>query len=140
MRFKGKVAGWFYGIMCFGAAVCVPILIVSIWIEPNLFGAAVSLLVLIFVESLCLSIIIRNYVEFQNEALLIVFGFIKKRIPFEEITTLSVTTDPSSSLAASLDRIKIKTKSKGAIMISVMDKIDFFHEMQNRNPHIIIIP
>ncbi len=39
MRLKGKVAAWFYGIIFFVAAVEVPILIVSVWIEPNLFGA-----------------------------------------------------------------------------------------------------
>lgn len=138
MRLKGKVAGWFYGIIFFVAAVEVPILIVSVWIEPNLFGAAISFLVLISVESLCLSIVIRNYVEFQKDALLIVFGIIKKRIPYEEITELSVTREPWSSLSASLDRIKIMTKYKGDIMISVMDKAGFLSEMQSRNFNMIV--
>lgn len=134
MRLKGKVAAWFYGIIVFVAVVEVPLLIVSVWIEPDLFGAAISFLVLICVESLCLSIAIRNYVEFQAEGLLIIFGFIKKSIPYDEIICISATKEPWSSLAASTDRIKIKTKSKGDIMISVVDKERFFSEMQSRKP------
>lgn len=42
MRLKGKVAFWFYGIMILVAAVEIPIFIVSVWIEPTLFGAALS--------------------------------------------------------------------------------------------------
>ena len=138
MRLKGKVAAWFYGIMFFVAAVEVPILIVSVWIEPNLFGTVLSLLVLICVESLFLSIAIRNYVEFRKETLLVVFGFIKKSIPYDEIICSSATKDPWSSLAASTDRIKIRTKSKGDMMISVVDKERFFSEMQSRKPRAVI--
>ena len=138
MRLKGKVAAWFYGIIVLVAVVEVPLLIVSVWIEPNLFGAAISLLVLIGVESLCLSIVTRNYVEFQAEGLLIVFGFMKKSIPYDEIIRISATKEPWSSLAASIDRIKIRTKSKSDIMIAVVDKKRFFSEMQNRKPDAVI--
>ena len=138
MRLKGKVAAWFYGIIFFVAAVEVPILIISVWIEPNLFAAVISLLVLICVESLCLSIAIRNYIEFQKEALLIVFGFIKKHIPYDEIVGILVTKEPCSSLAASIDRIKIMTRSKGNIMISVVDQERFWDEMQSRKPNAVI--
>lgn len=138
MRLRGKVAAWFYGIIFLVAALEVPILIISVWIEPNLFGAVISLLVLISVESLCLSIAVRNYVEFHEEALIVVFGFIKKSIPYDEIVGISATKEPWSSLAASIDRIKIRTKSKGDIMISVVDKDRFFSEIQSRNPDAII--
>lgn len=138
MRLRGKVAAWFYGIIFLVAAVEVPILIISVWIEPNLFGAVISLLVLISVESLCLSIAVRNYVEFHEEALIVVFGFIKKSIPYDEIVGISATKEPWSSLAASIDRIKIRTKSKGDIMISVVDKDRFFSEIQGRSPDAII--
>ncbi len=138
MRLKGKVAAWFYGIILFVAAVEVPLLIVSVWIEPNLFGAVISFLTLVCVESLCLSIVMRNYVEFQKEALLIVFGFIKKSISYDEIIGLSVTKEPWSSLAASIDRIKIRTKSKGDIMISVVEKKRFWDEMKSRKPDAVI--
>ena len=138
MRLNGKTDIWFYGIIFIIAAVCVPILILSVFIEPNVFGAATSILVFVLTESLCLSIVIRNYVEFQDDALLIVFGFIKKRIPYEEITVLSFTREPWSSLAASLDRIKIRTEQKGDIMISVTDKSAFLREIQLRIPNVIV--
>ncbi len=138
MRLKGKVSAWFYGIMVFVAVLEVPLVIVSTWIEPNLFGAALSLLVLILVESLCLSIAFRNYVEFQAEGLLIVFGFMKKNIPYNEIIRISATKEPWSSLAASMDRIKIRTKTKGDLMIAVVEKKRFLDEMQNRKPDAVI--
>ena len=97
MRLKGKTAAWFYGIIVLVAAVEVPILIVSVWIEPNLFGAVISFLTLVCVESLCLSIVMRNYVEFQEEALLVVFGFIRKSIPYDEIVGISATKEPTIS-------------------------------------------
>lgn len=138
MHLKGKVAAWFYGIIVFVAAVEVPILIVSVWIKPNLFGTTISLLVLICVESLCLSIVVRNYVDFQAEGLLVVFGFIKKSIPYDKIIRISATKEPWSSLAASTDRIKIRTKRKGDMMISVVEKKQFFSEMQNLKPDAVI--
>lgn len=134
MRLKGKVAPWFYGVIALVEAVEIPILIVSVWIEPDLFGAVLSLLVLICVEFLCLSIVVRNYVAFQTDALLVVFGCIKKRIPYDEITSISAVREPWASLAASMDRIKIMTKSKGDILISVVEKKQFFSELQSRRP------
>ena len=86
----------------------------------------------------CSGILFHNYVELQNEELIIVFGFIKKKIPYGDILSLSSTRDASSSLAASLDRIEIKYKNKSAVMISVVDKEGFFNKMKEYHPDMII--
>ena len=70
---------------------------------------------------------------------LIVFGFIKKKIPYSDIVALSTTNNPLSSLAASFDRIEIKCKSKANTMISVIDKEQFLSEIKKYNSNINIM-
>lgn len=138
MKFKGKVSWWFYAIIIGVAALLIPLIIVSACVDPNAAALITTLVVFFVVESFCLSIVLHNYVELQNEALLIVFGFIKKKIPYSDVLSISTTRDASSSLAASLDRIEVKYKNKSAVMISVMDKEGFFNKMKEYNPNMII--
>lgn len=138
MKFKGKVSWWFYAIIIGVAAFLIPLIIVSSYIDPNAAALITTLAVFLVVESFCLSIVLHNYVELQNNALIIVFGFIKKKIPYSDILSISTTRDASSSLAASLDRIEVKYKNKSAVMISVMDKEGFFNKMKEYNPNMII--
>lgn len=81
-------------------------------------------------ELFCIPIVFHNFVELQDKTLLIVFGLIKKSIPYHDITALSATNNPLSSLAASLDRIEIQCKNQSDIMISIVDKERFFHEIK----------
>ena len=138
MRFEGKVSWWFYAIIIGVAAFLIPLIIVSACVEPNAAALITTLAVFLAVESFCFSIVLHNYVELQNEALLIVFGFIKKKIPYRDILLISTTRDVSSSLAASLDRIEVKYKNKSAVMISVVDKEGFFNKMKEYHPDMII--
>ncbi len=139
MKFNGKVSWWFYATIIFVAAVILPIIFVSAFIDTNVFCLIISLSVFTAVEAFAISIALHNYVELQKEELVVVFGFIRKRFPYRDIISLSSTNDPSSSLAASLDRIRIKTKCKSDIMISVYDKEGFFKQMKICNPNIIIM-
>lgn len=138
MRFKGKISGWFYAATVSIAAVCVPNTIASLG-DKEIVSLAICLLVFIGLELFCIPITFHNYVELQNDKLLIVFGFIRKKIPYSDIVTLSTTNNPSSSLAASLDRIEIKRKNKSEIMIAVIDKEGFFNEIKKNNIGIIIL-
>ncbi len=138
MKFKGKVSWWFYAIIIGVAALLIPLIIFSACVEPNAAALITTLAVFLAVEFFCLSIVFHNYVELQNEELIIVFGFIKKKIPYGDILSLSSTRDASSSLAASLDRIEIKYKNKSAVMISVVDKEGFFNKMKEYHPDMII--
>ena len=138
MRFKGKVSWWFYAIIIGVAVFLIPLIIVSACVEPNAAALITTLAVFLAVELFCLSIVLHNYVELQNEALIIVFGFIKKKIPYRDILLISTTRDVSSSLAASLDRIEVKYKNKSAVMISVVDKEGFFNKMKEYHPDMII--
>lgn len=127
MRFKGKVSWWFYAIIIGVAILLIPLIMISALTDPNTAALTLTLAVFISIESFSIPIAVHNYVELQDEALLIVFGLIKKKIPYNAIAALSPTNNPSSSLAASLDRIEIKCRNRETVMIAVVDKERFFH-------------
>lgn len=136
MRFKGKVSWWFYAIIIGVAALLIPLMAVSAVVDPNAAAFTVDLLVFAAVELLCIPIVFYNFVELQKEALFIVFGFIRKRIPYHDISALSTTSNPMASFGASFDRIEITCKSRTSIMVSVVDKERFFNEIKKYNPDI----
>lgn len=138
MQFKGKVSWWFYAIIIGVAAILVPIIAFLI-VEKILLVAIINFVVFVIVELFCFCIAFHNYVELKNEYLLIVFGFIKMKILYDDIVELSITNDFSSSLAASLDRIKIIQTDQSAVMIALLDKEIFFNEIKKRNPKITVI-
>ena len=137
MRFKGKVAWWFYAIIVFAAIEFVSIIVLSI-IDKNIFVVIIVSAVLIVLELFCCCIVFHNDVELQNDCLLIVFGFIKIKIAYHDIVKLSSTNNSSASLAASLDRIAIKRKNNSTVMIALLEKERFFHEMKKKRPDIMI--
>lgn len=139
MKFTGKVDWWFYAILWGVAALLLPIIYVSAFVDANAAALLVNLAVLAALELFCIPIALHNFVELQEDALLIVFGLIRKRIPYSEIAALSATHNPSSSLGASFDRIEIQRRGKSAVLISVMDKERFFAEIKKRNPVISIV-
>lgn len=132
MRFKGKVSGWFYAIVIGVAAVLMPIIFVSAFVYTSIIVLVINLIVLAALELFCIPIVLHNYVELQNGALLIVFGLIKKKIPYCDIAAVSTTHNPLSSFAASFDRIEIKCENKSSVMISLVDKERFFDEIKRK--------
>ena len=84
-----------------------------------------------------LPIIVRNYVEIENDVLTVAFGFGKDSIRIGEITEIYQTHNPISSSAASLDRIVIKGRRK-EIICSVCDKDSLFQEIKRQNPSVIL--
>lgn len=139
MRFKGKVSWWFYAVIIGVAAILIPIIVISAFVDKNIVVLAINLLMLVTIELFCALIIFHNFVELQEESLLVVFGFIKKKIPYSDIAAISTTHDPSSSLAASFDRIEIKYGNRCNLMIAVVDKEGFLDEIKKGNPHITIL-
>lgn len=121
MKIQGKISIWFILIaisMSFLLLVLCGLLIYS----KEWSGFIICLVTLLFMEILMLPILFSNYVSFKNEYLLIVFGFIRLKIKYNDIKSVEKTNNPLSSLAASLDRIKIKNKVRSEVMIVVVDK------------------
>lgn len=138
MRLKGKISKWFYGIMIFVAVILIPIIILAIK-DKKMLVVVVVLGIFALIETFCFSIVLHNHVELNNDSLLIAFGFIKVRILYSDIEKISATKDPSSSLAASLDRIKIQTNNGKILMISLYNKQEFYKELQKKKADIRII-
>lgn len=137
MKFKGKVSWWFYAIMISVAVILIPIIIMSL-LDTDIIVFLINFIVLLALELFCIAIVFHNYIELQNESLLIVFGLTKVKISYSDIIALTPTHNPLSSLAASFDRIEIQCRKKTCLMIAVIDKDTFLDEMKRRNPHIII--
>lgn len=138
VKFRGKVDWWFYAVMIGSAALLCPILYVSLFVSFDGVAAFILLLVFLLLEGFCLSILCRNSVSLREDALWIVFGLQKKKIPYGEILSLSETRSPEATLAASLDRIKIQRKNRSYVIVSVKEKDKFFAEMRRRAPEISI--
>ena len=138
MKFRGKVSWWFYATMIGVAALLIPLIVASAFVEPNRAALLMNLILLVSIECFSISIAVHNFVVLEKEYLLIEFGLIWRRIPYEEITALAPTNNPLSSLAASLDRIEIKCRDHASTMIAVVDKERFLCEMKKRNSAIAI--
>lgn len=138
MRLKGKISKWFYGIMIFVAVILIPIIILAIK-DKKMLVVVVVLGIFALIETFCFPIVLHNYVELNDDSLLIAFGFIKVRILYRDIEKISATKDPSSSLAASLDRIKIQTNNGKILMISLYNKQEFYKEIKKKKADIRII-
>lgn len=135
MRFQGKVSIWFYGIMIFAAVVLIPIIVLA-GINQKIFVLAFSSAMFVFIEIFCIPIAFRNYAELNRESLLIVFGFIRFRILYRDMEEIKTTKDPSSSLAASLDRIKIQYCNGKTVMIALQDQQAFYEALQKKKLNI----
>lgn len=138
MRFKGNISKWFYGVMIFVAVILIPIIMLAI-IDKDIFVLTISLVILALIEIFCISIVFRNFAELNNESLLIVFGFIKFCILYSDIEEIKTTKDPSSSLAASFDRMKIQYSNGKTVMISLQNRQEFYKEIQKKKSDIRII-
>lgn len=139
MKFKGKVAAWFYILIFFVLVMQYPILF-SIYKDGITVDSMISLVIIVLLIAIFISIIFINYVELYDEYMLIVFSFIKKKIYYEDIISLTETNNPLSSLAASLDRIEIKCKKETSVMISIVDKKSFYKEIKLHTTNIEIYP
>lgn len=131
MKFKGKVALWFWFIMLAGEAILLQSLL-----TPE-GGRSIGIIVAVFYNIIFLPIVFRNYVEISDDKVTVVFGFGKDSIAISEITEVYRTCNPISSSAASLDRIVIKGKRQ-EMMCAVRDKEKFFAHLKEKNPKIVI--
>lgn len=137
MKFKGKIAIWFYAVFLLSALFTLSTA-VKAFMDGNMTAMFLDLTVFIVLALLCVPILLNNYVELKNDLLFIRFGFIRLEIPYQEIVSLTKTNNPLSSLAASFDRIEIKRSKKGSVMIAIEDKEQFLSEMQKLSPNIAI--
>lgn len=130
MKFKGKIAVWFWALEILANAM---ILYDLIFKRDNIIALVIGgvILNLVFIP-----IIVRNYVLLNDEAITLYFGFGKESIKVNEILEVYQTHNPIASSAASLDRIVIKGR-RSEIMCSVKDKTKLIEEIKKINQQIV---
>ena len=112
MKFKGKVAVWYWAICILAEGA----MIYSLLMLPMLF---------------------RNYVLIEQNWIQIVFGFLKDSMEISEIREIYRTHNPLASTAASLDRLVIKGRRQ-EMMCAVCDREGLLQELMKKNPGIWI--
>lgn len=136
IRFRGKVAAWFY-LVALGCNV-LPLMSLLPFADPEKQGAEIAAIVILILivacDALIIPMVVRNYVEFDtNDNLVVAFGVSTTRIPLKKISEVYKTGNVLASTAASLDRIFIKAHWDET-MIAVKDEEAFFTELQKRCP------
>ncbi len=127
MRHEAKV-DWLIG-LAIVAALVVPC--VSAITKSTPWGYAASGIVALLVFGFCWP----QWYETTADALVIRAGLTTRRIPYSTITAVRPSSDTSSSLAMSLDRVEIEYGSK-RILIAPKNQDAFFSDLATRAPQL----
>ena len=128
MKFKGKIAVWFWAMFILLNALLLYALIF-------LKGGITLIIVLAIFNLVFLPILIRNYVLLDKGVLTVYFGLGKDSINVNSVTEVYRTHNVIASSAASLDRIVIKGAKK-ELICAVNEKEKLYAEMGKINPQI----
>lgn len=129
MKFKGKIAVWFWLILLAGNLVMAYELVVS-----NEVSAEIAAALIVF-NAIFIPIVVRNYVVVDGDRMAIYFGIMKDSMEISEIMEIRRTCNPISATAASLDRIEIKGRRQEMIC-AVRDRDRLIEELLRCNPMI----
>lgn len=132
MRFKGKIAAWFWAVIVVANIILIYEMITAPRERAALIVGFVICNLLFFGP-----IVIRNYLVLGDDRVTIYFGFLKDSLELSDITEVYRTHNPLASTAASLDRIVIKGR-RNEILCALQDRERFFAELKRRNPGIPI--
>ncbi|MGB9458529.1 MAG: PH domain-containing protein [Bryobacteraceae bacterium] len=127
MRHAAKVDWWIGAAL--GAGLVVPCVGAITTSTP--WGYAVSGFVVVLVFGFCWP----QWYETAAYTLIIRAGLTTRRIPYSTITSVRPSSDTSSSLAMSLDRVEIEYGSK-RILIAPKNQETFFSDIASRAPQL----
>lgn len=137
MKFKGKIDSWWYFVIVFFNAV-----FVSALFSQNKTGGMAGLFIAFLLWIVCdifmFQVTFKNYVYLGEKELIIFFGPIKQRIQYSEILSVKPTHNPLSSMAVSLDRLRIQW-AHGSVFIAVKEKQTFIHQLCLKNSDINVL-
>lgn len=129
MKFKGKIAQWWYVVTVFFNAITI-----ALFITTKMSGNAMMFIPLwLILDLYFIPVIFRNYVTVDKKNIVVQFGLLRKTIPTQDIVAVRESNNVRSSFGASFDRIGIESKSITTVYISVEDKKGFLHELQKVN-------
>ncbi|MCR1841646.1 PH domain-containing protein [Murimonas intestini] len=131
MKFKGKIALWFWIIFLGGESLILYKMAESIFSGHDTEDIIVLAISFVIYTLVFLPIVARNYVLIEDGKLKLFFGFSTDVIDISEIREIRSTCSPIASSAASLDRLVIKGRRQEMI-VSVKDKQKFLEELKKR--------
>ena len=129
MKFKGKIAVWFWMILLAGNAAMAYGLLVSSDVSAEIVAA------LVVYNAIFIPIVVRNYVVVDGDRMAIYFGIMKDSMEISEIREIRRTCNPISATATSLDRIEIRGRRQEMIC-AVRDRERLIEELVKCNPQI----
>jgi hypothetical protein len=137
-RFPSKRDAWLMGVLIAGLGISSASLVASLLApdpDPGL-GWVVSILIVavLFVAWIWTG---TDYTLTSAE-LLVRSGPFRWRVPLAEIREVTPTHNPLSSPALSLDRLEIRYRKMGFLLISPEDKDGFLRSLVAQAPHLVL--
>jgi hypothetical protein len=127
--YKSKIDTWL-ALILVGAGVACLIAFVFALSTSSASAIAATLPALILGAGLPVWLMTSTTYTLSNTILLVKSGPFKWQVPIEQITSITPTTNPLSSPALSLDRLRIDYGRGQSIMISPKDKVQFIHNLE----------
>ena len=131
MKFKGRIAIWFY-VLVIGMNI---VILQNIFLQSGNITLTAQLIVLFVINILFLPVLIRNYTVLEPDLLTVAFGFMNCSMEYADIMTIRKTHNPIASTAASLNRIHIQGR-RNELMFAVKDEKAFFEALLEKCPQL----
>ncbi len=129
MKFKGKIAQWWYVVIVFFNVITIALFVTS-------KGSGQSLMFVplwVILDLYLIPVLFRNYVTVDKKHVVVYFGLLRKTISTQDIVAVKMTNNVRSSFSASFDRIGIDSRTQTTVLIAVEDKQGFLKELQKMN-------
>lgn len=132
MRFKGKVAVWWYLIIAALNAVLVWMIVKYGLHYISYFYILPAGLLDLYLIPVCFA----NYVEIDKKKLFIRFGISKEELLIEDITAMHRADRLTLSYCASTDVVLLGTRNKKNVVVSLKDNKAFMDALLKENKKI----
>ena len=132
MKFKGKMASWWYVVTALINGISIGTLIYYGGYGPY----RLYIPIFVVLDLYLIPVYFQNYVLLEKDIITVQFGLLKKQILVKDIMTIQTSHSMSSSFSASFDRLAIQPKNKTTIYISVIEKKEFINALLKINKKI----
>lgn len=138
-RFASKVDWWLAAIV-----ISVPIISLGAAIASTVSGdtgaTITGWLTVAAILALYVGVVWPVEYEVGGGELLIRYGFVRTRVPLEQITTVKPSRNPLASPALSLDRLRLDQRGGGFVLVSPADRGRFVVAILEGAPHAEVDP
>ena len=129
--YRSRIDAWVLAVLIPAMAAAGYVALQSLTSNPFVPWSYSALIAVVGV-GLPLWLLLATYYGFDGQDLVVRSGPFRWRIPLDGITGVTPTSEPLSSPALSLDRLKVTYGQGRSIMVSPRDKEDFLRELEVR--------